>query len=262
MAEARELVELGFELSAAEGSRFGRRRLQHGILGLLEHWEGDPAAAVEQFTLAEELGRAAGSRDPGTAFYVPDQVEALLELDRVDDAVEALVAWEHEAERLRRHWWLAEAARCRGLVAAARGDVQRAVETLEAAVERHGLAGDPFGRARALLALGVARRRLRQKRAAREALEEALAGFDELGARGWAERTRAEIGRIGGRTRAEGLTPAERRVADLVAAGRTNREVAAALFLRERTVESHLSHVYAKLGVRSRTELARRLDRA
>lgn len=67
------------------------------------------------------------------------------------------------------------------------------------------------------------------------------------------------MGRIGGRRREPGLTPAERRVATLVAEGRTNREVASALFLAERTVASHLSHVYAKLGVRSRTELARRL---
>ena len=86
-----------------------------------------------------------------------------------------------------------------------------------------------------------------------------MAGFEELGAAGWAEKARAELGRIGGRTRVEGLTPAERRVAALVAEGRTNREVAAALFLAERTVASHLSHVYAKLGVRSRTELARKL---
>ena len=68
-----------------------------------------------------------------------------------------------------------------------------------------------------------------------------------------------ELGTIGGRTRSEGLTAAERRVADLVAAGRTNAEVATALFLAERTVASHLTHVYAKLGVRSRTELARKL---
>ena len=65
---------------------------------------------------------------------------------------------------------------------------------------------------------------------------------------------------IGGRTRSEGLTAAEQRVAALVAEGRTNREVAATLFLAERTVASHLSHVYAKLGVRSRTELARKLQ--
>jgi DNA-binding CsgD family transcriptional regulator len=75
----------------------------------------------------------------------------------------------------------------------------------------------------------------------------------------WAGKAHAELGRIGGRTRVEGLTPAEHRVAELVAEGRTNREVAAALFLGERTVETHLTHVYAKLGVRSRTELARRL---
>jgi DNA-binding CsgD family transcriptional regulator len=74
------------------------------------------------------------------------------------------------------------------------------------------------------------------------------------------DKARGELGRIGGRTRGEGLTPAERRVADLVAEGRTNREVAATLFLGERTVASHLTHIYAKLGVRSRTELARRLQ--
>jgi DNA-binding NarL/FixJ family response regulator len=107
------------------------------------------------------------------------------------------------------------------------------------------------------LAVGAVRRSLRQKRAAREAFEAALAEFERLGAASWAETTRAELGRIGGRTRADGLTPGERRVAELVASGRTNREVAAALFLAERTVEAHLSHVYAKLGIRSRTELAR-----
>ena len=93
----------------------------------------------------------------------------------------------------------------------------------------------------------------RQKRAARDAIGAALAGFEELGAATWVEKARAELGRIGGRTRDEGLTAAERRVAALVAEGRTNREVAAALFLGERTVETHLSHVYAKLGVRSRS---------
>ena len=103
------------------------------------------------------------------------------------------------------------------------------------------------------------RRRARQKRPARDAIASALEAFEELGAATWAARARAELGRIGGRTRAEGLTAAERRVAELVAAGRTNREVAAELFLAERTVASHLTHVYAKLGVRSRTELARRL---
>ncbi len=105
--------------------------------------------------------------------------------------------------------------------------------------------------------LGIVRRRARQKRAAREAIEAALAAFETSGAAGWAEKARAELGRIGGRTREQGLTAAERRVAALVAEGRTNKEVAASLFLTEKTVETHLTHVYAKLGVRSRAELAR-----
>ncbi len=150
--------------------------------------------------------------------------------------------------------------RSRGLVAAAQGSVERAASILQQAVAQHQEIGDLFGRARALLALGIVRRRARQKRAAREAIEAALAGFEQLGAATWVEKARAELGSIGGRTREEGLTSAERRVAALVAEGRTNREVAAALFLGERTVETHLSHVYAKLGIRSRTELARTLQ--
>ncbi len=150
--------------------------------------------------------------------------------------------------------------RCRGLAAAAEGEVDGGGGPAGQAVAEHEAVGDPFGRARALLALGVTRRRARQKRPAREAIEAALAGFEEIGAAGWAEKARDELGRIGGRQREEGLTPAERRVAKLVAEGKTNREVAAALFLGERTVASHLTHIYAKLGVRSRTELAHRLQ--
>ena len=151
--------------------------------------------------------------------------------------------------------------RCRGLVAAAAGRRRGAPHPSSSRRSReHEAVGDPFGRARALLALGIVRRRARQKRAAREAIEAALDGV-RAARRGHAgsSRARAELGRIGGRTREEGLTAAERRVAALVAEGRTNREVAAALFLGERTVASHLTHIYAKLGVRSRTELARRL---
>jgi DNA-binding CsgD family transcriptional regulator len=167
-------------------------------------------------------------------------------------------AWEEDAERVGREWVLAHVARSRGLISAAEGDAERAGAELERAADLHAQVGDPYGEARALLALGIVRRRARQKRPAREAIEDALAGFERLGAAFWAEKARGELGRIGGRRREHGLTPAERRVAVLVAQGSTNREVAAALFLGERTVASHLTHIYAKLGVRSRTELARR----
>jgi DNA-binding CsgD family transcriptional regulator len=189
-----------------------------------------------------------------------DHAEALLMLGRLDDAAALVHAWEADAARLGREAVLAQATRCRGLVAAARGNVEDALTELTRAVAQHEAVGDPFGRARALLALGVVRRRARQKRAAREALTEALDGFETCGAAGWAEKAGAELGRIGGRTRIEGLTPAEGRIAALVAEGHTNREVAAALFLGERTVASHLTRIYAKLDVRSRTELARKIQ--
>jgi tetratricopeptide (TPR) repeat protein len=225
MSEARALVELGFEVSDADHSD-ARRRLAHGILGLVEHWEGDAGRAVEQFAAAEELRRASGSGEPTKDFYAADHVEALLELGRVEEALAVLEPWEAAGARLGREWTVAEATRCRGLVASAHGEVADAEALLDAAAARHGAVGDPFGRARALLALGAVRRRGRQKRAARAAIEEGLVGFEELGAVGWAGKARAELGRIGGRTREEGLTPGERRVAELAAGGtRTARSL-------------------------------------
>jgi DNA-binding NarL/FixJ family response regulator len=76
----------------------------------------------------------------------------------------------------------------------------------------------------------------------------------------WAEKAREELSRVGGRAPASSeLTPTEERIAALVAAGKSNKEVAAELFLTVRTVETNLSRIYAKLGVRSRTELAAKL---
>jgi DNA-binding CsgD family transcriptional regulator len=252
---ARDATERGGALADRQGA------LLAGLVavpGLVDFWSGDAPAAAESFAAAEQTANARGWREPNMRWWRADYVEALLELGRMDDALGVLDVWEADAARVGREWVLAQVARCRGLLAAAKADVEQAQALLEEAVAKHEAVGDPFGRARALLALGLVRRRARQKRAAREAIEAALAGFDELGAASWAASARAELGRVGGRTRIEGLTPAERRVADLVVQGRTNREVAAALFLGERTVASHLTHIYAKLGVRSRTELARR----
>jgi DNA-binding CsgD family transcriptional regulator len=233
--------------------------VHQAVLGLVSHWSGDAAGAAAWLGRAEEQAAALGWGEPARRWWNDDHAEALLELGRIDDAIRVLDVWEADAERLDRTWVLARVTRSRGLVAAAEGDVERAAALLERAVAQHEETGDLFGRSRALLALGIVRRREKQKRAAREAIEAALAGFDRLGAATWIAKARDELGSIGGRTREGGLTPAERRVAALVAEGRTNREVAAALFLGERTVETHLSHVYAKLGIRSRTELARLL---
>jgi DNA-binding CsgD family transcriptional regulator len=253
---AREHSEWALELAEEQ---FGFHPPQHlAILGLVALWSGDRFAAADWLGKADRRAAELGWGEPSVRWWSADYAEVLLEGGRIDDAVRVVDAWEADATRLSREWVLAHVTRCRGLVAAARGDVEQALALLAQAVAQHEAVGDPFGRARALLALGAISRRGRQKRPAREAIEAALAGFEELGAASWAEKARAELGRVGGRTRVEGLTPAERRVADLVAEGRTNREVAATLFLGERTVASHLTHIYAKLGVRSRTELARR----
>jgi DNA-binding CsgD family transcriptional regulator len=254
LRRARALAERSRSLAAGQVNIVSG---QEGVLGLVAAWDGNLADAVEHFSVADETRYESGVRSPGMYWWRAEQIEALLELGRSDEAVGLLDVWAADATRLGLDWVLAQATRCRGLVAAAGGEVRDGMALLEAAVARHENAGDPFGRARALLALGVLRRRGRQKRAAREAIEASVEVFEAIGAAGWAAKARSELGHIGGRVREPGLTAAERRVATLVAEGRTNREVAAELFLGERTVETHLSHVYAKLGVRSRSELAR-----
>jgi DNA-binding CsgD family transcriptional regulator len=254
---ARKHSERGLDL--AQEQFVGRPVQLMAVLGLVARWGGDPSAAKKWFERAEQRASELGWGEPSVRWWTADHAEVLLEDGQIDDAVRVVDVWGTDAARVARSWVLAHVTRCRGLVLAAQGDIPRAASLLEQAVEQHENVGDPFGKARALLGLGVVRRRARKKRDARDAIQVALDGFEQLGAANWAEKARGELGRIGGRRREEGLTAAERRVAVLVAEGRTNREVAAELFLTERTVASHLSHVYAKLGIRSRTELAREL---
>jgi DNA-binding CsgD family transcriptional regulator len=254
---AREHSERALKLAEEQ---FGFHPPQHlAVLGLVALRNGDPSAALEWLEQADRRAAALEWGEPSVRWWTPDHTELLLECGRIEDAARLIDAWEADAARVAREWVLGHVTRCRGLVAAARGDVDEGLVLLERAITDHEAVDDCFGRARALLALGIIRRRARQKRPARQAIEAAIEAFDAIGASGWAAKARAELGRVSGRKRAQGLTAAERRVATLVAEGRTNREVATALFLGERTVASHLTHIYAKLGVRSRTELARRL---
>ena len=112
-----------------------------------------------------------------------------------------------------------------------------------------------------LLVLGRAKRRAKKRAAARDSLEAARSGFEQLGCPGWAQAATAELDRVSGRRAAPGggLTPGERRVAELVAAGLSNKQVAERLYVSVATVDTHLRGVYAKLGIRSRTQLARHL---
>jgi DNA-binding NarL/FixJ family response regulator len=153
-------------------------------------------------------------------------------------------------------WPRSSLPRASAAIHSARGEDQQAVADLESAAQQYQELQLPFDHARALLALGAARRRLRQFRQAREALVEASSRLDELGCPPLAARARHELARIGGRRETGGLTPTEEQVAALVAAGGTNRQVAEQLFVSVSAVEAHLTRIYARLGIANRTQLA------
>jgi DNA-binding CsgD family transcriptional regulator len=257
-AEARADAQQALDFAAERGMAAARI---HSVwaLGVLELSLDRPAEAAQLLAPERERLVAAGVGEPGTIRFVPDEIEALATLGRIDEAQAPLDWLEERGSSLDRPSALAAAARCRGLLAAAGGGGDAALAAFERALEEHARVANPFERARTLLVFGATERRAKKKAAAREKLGEALAIFEELGAALWAAKARGELRSIGGRAPAgDELTPAEERVAALVAEGRTNREVAAALFVSDHTVEFHLSRIYRKLGVRSRAELARR----
>jgi DNA-binding CsgD family transcriptional regulator len=132
----------------------------------------------------------------------------------------------------------------------------------DAALAAHDLDPRPFECARTLLCYGERLRREKRRLDARERLREALDALVASGATVWAKRAEAELAATGERSRrrvawtTDELTPRELTVVRLVAQGLTNKEIAAQLFLSTNTIETHLRHVFQKLGVRSRTELA------
>jgi DNA-binding CsgD family transcriptional regulator len=235
------------------------------VAAALAHLElalGAPEAARAQLEPIVAFVREQGIAEPGAAPFVVDLVEALILLDRRGEACEILDWYEENARRLDRAPALANCVRCRGMLAAQAGDLEPALAGFEEALAWHARIELPMDRGRTVLALGAAQRRIGRRREARATLEEALAVFERIGASLWAERARAELKRISGRAATPGaLTPAEQRVAMLVAEGKTNKEVAAALFLSDRTVEGHLSRIFGKLGVRHRAEIASVLAR-
>ena len=191
--------------------------------------------------------------EPGHRLELADTLEALVSVGDLEEAERKLRPWEQRARLLDRAWALAITARSRALLLAAQGDLEGAQVALRGALAEHARAEDPFQRARTLLVLGATQRRAKQRGAARATLAEALAAFERVGAPLWVEKARAELARIGGRAPSrDELTVAERRIAELVAEGHTNREVAAALFITEHTVEAALTRTYRKLGIRSR----------
>ena len=229
------------------------------VLGFLELSAGHPEAADRQLGKLPAWLDSHGWAEP-TDFAWTNAIEAKIAIGDLDQARVCLERYEQLAHRSKSPWALATAARDRGLLAAAEGQVDTAVAALDRALAEHDRMHCPFERGRTLLAAGHVRRRARQKRAAREALEEALHAFDQLGARLWADRAREELARISGRRPATGeLTTTETELAALAAQGLANKEIAAALHMSVHTVEGHLTRIYRKLDIRSRAALASRL---
>ncbi|MDO3704669.1 LuxR C-terminal-related transcriptional regulator [Micromonospora sp. C28SCA-DRY-2] len=263
LAEADRIAADGLRRAAELDDRW-RRRLYAQLAGFVALSAGRmPEAARHYGELAvtvDELGLV----EPIAQRFEPDWLEACVGAGELATAEAALDRLAIRHRRLPRPWTTLGLARCRVLLAGALGrDPSDALAELAAA--RAAVPADvlPLDRARCLLVAGVAYRRLRRRRDAREALTAAAAEFDALGAAALAARARAEADRTGGRPPApRQLTGTELEVARLAAAGRTNRVIADTLFISPKTVEANLARVYRKLGVASRAELGAVMARA
>jgi ATP/maltotriose-dependent transcriptional regulator MalT len=257
--EARARATEGVSLCREENEQaFLERNL--ALLGLIDLSTGDHTAAAERLAPVVRRRQARGAGEPSLYPARELAIEALVAVGNLDEARVQLEWLEEAGRRLGTPWPLAMGARCRGLLQAAEGDLEAALASCEQALEVHERMPVPFERARTLLIYGTMLRRAKRRKVARDAIEEALSIFESLLAPVWMENARAELARIGGRAPSGGgLTPSERRIAEVVAIGKTNKETAAELFISVHTVEDALKRIYRKLGVRSRTELARRL---
>ena len=229
-------------------------------LGILALGLNRPADAVDELRPIAELVKRAGVDNPALLPYAPELIEAFVLTGEREAAEAELTRFERQANSLEQSWALAIAARLRGYLA---GDAELDHHFGEALRPRDADSASPFERARTRLLYGERLRRARRRIDAREQLRAAVEAFDELGAKPWAERARRELGASGisiprrDPTAPEKLTPQELQIALQVTEGKTNKEVAAALFLSTKTVEFHLTRVYRKLELHSRGELIR-----
>jgi len=251
--------------ASAQSERAGHelfRLVAIDVLGYLALSLGVVDRAVECLERVLERMRTLPWREPAPVEAHHNLAEAYVrrgELDKAEIVLDDLEAVARPTGRVRS---LAGAARVRGMIAAARGDVETAVSRFEESLAIQARLPEPHETGRTELALGSVLRRANRKRAARAVLDEAVRTLDACGARLWANQARGELARISGRPiRAGALTPTEEQIADLVAAGRSNDEVARSVSLSPKTVEWNLSKIYRKLDVRSRGELAAKLGR-
>src|SRR5215472_4112069 len=252
---ARRDAEAGLALAAASDLAPVIALNSH-VLGFLELSLGNLATAHEWLAPLAGAVAAMGFEEPAALRFLPDAAEALIGVGELVQAGRLLDPFEKRARALERPWARAAAARSRGLLFAASGDLEEAVRALDQALAHYPGIDLPLERGRTLVVKGQVHRRRREKRRARDALEEASTIFEGLGAKLWAQRARAELTRLGERTRSpHELSQTEIQVARLAANGMTNRQIASALFLSPRSVDGVIMRIYQKLSIRSRAEL-------
>ena len=230
------------------------------VLAQLDLWSGQPAAAHDRMHTLRELlvGDGFGAIGSYTLGLWTVDIEALIALGRLGEADRLIGDLTNRARRAENPNAQAIAHRCRGLLLAAHGSVPEAIKEMDAALADHTRRTLGPELARTLVEKGTLQRRAKQKSAAKRTLEEALTLLEPLDAEILKARARDELSRIGLRraTVTAGLTTAQIRVAELVATGLSNQEIATTLYMSTRSVESHLTKVYRELGIRSRSQLA------
>jgi DNA-binding CsgD family transcriptional regulator len=260
-ARCRRLVRERYELS----ERLGDDARLHPSLGMLELGLGNAEAAVAAL---HRTARADALRGlPDAAMPLPitaDLAEALVRAGHVDQARALVAEFEHEARQVERPHALSLAYRCRGLLA----DHDAFDTEFETALEHDEELPRPLERARTHLCWGERLRRAKRRTEARRKLNAACEELDRLGSTLWARRAQAELAATGQRRRRRDpstrgvLTPKERAIAELVAEGLSNKEIAVSLFVSTNTIETHLRHIFQKLDLRSRVDLARVVSEA
>ncbi|MBF6513600.1 AAA family ATPase [Nocardia cyriacigeorgica] len=272
--EADALRAIEVWLAAVSGDEQGCHELAAEIRPRLSATHRTHAALAEWGVALADLAAGAfdaaldrlGSVCAGPAAYdfliraVPDQVEAAVRAGRRERAGEHLAGFGQWAETVGTPLPAALSLRCSALLAS--GD--DADDLYSAALAQHDKHGGPYDRARTQLVYGEWLRRRRRRADARAQLVEALDTFDQLGARAWLTRVNAELAALGDQPAAPRrtdplaqLTPQETQVVRLAAAGYSNKEIGARLFLSPRTVGHHLYKAYPKLGITRRADLAR-----
>ena len=249
--------ELGRRVIADAGTAPWVRARAHAVLGLADLQEDRPDAAAVHFDEAATTDPGLMTWRHGVCFVGVDRVEALARAGRTEDARTSLKVLAGQASRWRDPWIRAAVLVLTGHVLLAEGDLEAARDAASEAVAAHLEQPWLLDHGRALVQLGLIERRLGRRRVAREILAAARELLAAAGAHGWVSVADRETARIGGRVAdPRALTPAQTAVARAVADGMSNREVAARLHLSVRTVETHLTQIYDKLGVRSRTAMA------